>query len=50
MNTLLILFPPCMSLLWLVLFFVFKDDDRSDTALISANIWGCASVLIGVLR
>jgi hypothetical protein len=44
------LIPAGMALLWLVLFLVFKDDDRSDTALICANIWGCASVVVGVLR
>jgi hypothetical protein len=50
MNILLILFPAAFSLLWLVLFIVFDDDARSERALVCANIWAAASVMIGVLR
>lgn len=44
------LIPAGMGVLWLVLFFVFDDAARIDTAMICANIWAAASVMIGVLR
>jgi hypothetical protein len=50
MNAWVSLAPAGMAVLWLVLFIIFDDDDRSDTALTCANIWAAASVMIGVLR